>query len=82
MSPELLPLWRLLIESRKRPLSCAECFTVLEYLAETIPHNENGYDLKRLRAAADQHLATCPDCHDYYLQQLDEMELLDDEDVI
>ena len=73
MSPELLPLWQLLIEAGKRPLSCPECYLILEYLADTLPHNENGFNPAELHEAIDKHLSTCPDCHHYYQQQIDEL---------
>ena len=76
---QIQPLWQLLLESGsgKRPLSCSECFAILEYLAGVVPRDEDGYDTAVLQQAADQHLTTCPDCRRYYEERLQELEELD-----
>ncbi|MCP4358461.1 MAG: hypothetical protein GY796_10640 [Chloroflexi bacterium] len=72
------PLWQLLIISKnlsavdKRPLTCGECFSILEYLADSVAGEQ--VTVKALQKMAHLHLATCPDCRDYYLQQLHELE--------
>ncbi len=73
---QIQPLWQLLLESvgGKRPLTCSECFTILEYLAGIVPRDEAGYDTAVLQQAVDQHLTTCPDCRHYYEERLQELE--------
>ncbi|MCP5098652.1 MAG: hypothetical protein GY943_24135 [Chloroflexi bacterium] len=75
MSPDARPLWQLLVDvvSEKRPLSCPECFSVLEYLAEIIPRDEQGFDPTFLAEALSEHLSTCPKCNHYYRQKLAEL---------
>lgn len=74
------PLWKLLLELAqpdalaKRPLSCTECFAILEYLAENLARGPASFDQTTLRQAATHHLAACPDCNAYYRRRLQEME--------
>lgn len=77
------PLWQLLLDTvtstslsagvthTPTPLTCGDCFSILEYLADL--NQENG-DTPSLIQKARQHLVTCPDCHTYYQQRLDELE--------
>jgi hypothetical protein len=68
------PLWQLLLAVRsdnKTPLTCAECFSILEYLAEL--KIETGH--QRVLRAIQRHLQSCSECHHYFdthLQALEE----------
>jgi predicted anti-sigma-YlaC factor YlaD len=53
-------------------LNCDDCFLILEYLAET--HHEIEADAEILRTMASKHLSCCPDCRQYYLQRLEQLE--------
>ena len=75
MESDFRSLWQLLLEtavSDSSPsLTCADCFSILEYLADI----SQDYDDKlHLIQKARQHLAACPDCQSYYQNRLDEME--------
>jgi hypothetical protein len=76
------PLWRLLAEfnkadsDEKRPLSCAECFTVLECLSDIFTQDDPAGTTIILKIAR-QHYTTCPDCYDYYQNRLQQMELIE-----
>lgn len=67
------PLWRIWLEitgiSHLTSLTCAECYAVLEYLADA---DLAGIDHETLFQAARQHLADCPDCQEFYRKRLDE----------
>jgi hypothetical protein len=68
------PLWKLLLATAAGPdelLTCADCFAILEYLAEAESASENQH---KLFQSARQHLAACPDCQEYYLRRLEELE--------
>ena len=74
------PLWKLLLDSlnpttlAQRPLTCRECFTILEYLADLFSQKQNLVSPKVLQQAAQHHLETCPDCQAYYQRRLEELE--------
>ena len=72
----VLPLWQILLRSMNSgdglTLNCDDCFLILEYLAET--HHGNGADVEILRTIAINHLSCCPDCRQYYLQRLEQLE--------
>ena len=69
------PLWQLLLDTAVAhtppSLTCSDCFTILEYLADISQENN---DTPTLINKARQHLAACPDCQTYYQQRLDELE--------
>ena len=77
MISEPRPLWKILIQTAtpnaQTPLSCADCFAILEYLADV---DVAGADRNMLVRAAQKHLATCPDCQEYYQRRLLELEAL------
>ena len=70
------PLWRLLLaianQENEFALNCDECFLVLEYLAEICAHEDTNFE--KLSNLVKKHQASCPDCHDYYIQQLENLE--------
>ncbi len=72
------PLWRLLLlvlnQEDDDSLECDECFLILEYLAEM--RASEGVDIKKYTILVKKHLASCPDCREYYLQQLQNLESL------
>ncbi len=71
------PLWKLLIQvsasSNNSPLSCADSFAILEYLADMRLSDE---DTRPLMTAVQDHLLDCPECRNYYTIRLDELEHL------
>jgi len=87
MSTNDRPLWQLLLELKtavraKRPFSCIECFTLLEYLAEFLS-KRTAFNRKKskkeetlLHNAVQQHLDVCPNCRAYFQTRLQEMEKL------
>ncbi|MCP4416287.1 MAG: hypothetical protein GY805_06680 [Chloroflexi bacterium] len=87
MSTTSRPLWQLLLELKtavgdKRPFSCIECFTLLEYLAESLSQlvssnrEKSKEEQAHLHKAVQQHLDACPNCHNYFQTRLQEMEML------
>jgi hypothetical protein len=87
MSTTDRPLWQLLLElktavRRERPFSCIECFTLLEYLAESLSqlvassHKKSKEEEALLRDAVQQHLNACPNCRAYFQTRLHDMEKL------
>lgn len=81
------PLWQLLLElktavQQERPFSCIECFTLLEYLAESLSqlmasnHKKSNHEEAVIQKAVQQHLAACPNCRAYFQTRLQEMEQL------
>ncbi|MEM7335731.1 MAG: hypothetical protein AAF490_26880 [Chloroflexota bacterium] len=79
MTREVRPLWQLLLDTanqkdNQRPLTCAECFEILDYLAENLPSDDNVDDTKLILLAAKRHLSSCPDCQTYYQNRLQVME--------
>ena len=64
-------LWQLLIklerQERQRPLTCSECFAILDLLSLGL---ELGIDLERLEQSARQHLARCPGCREQIQERL------------
>ncbi len=69
------PLWKLLIQvstpSNNSPLSCADSFAILEYLADMRLMDK---DIAPLMNAVQSHLQDCPECRSYYTNRLDELE--------
>ena len=70
------PLWQILLKATNLGedaiLNCDECFSILEYLAETTRQIEG--DINLFYQIARRHLSRCPDCREYYLAQLDQLE--------
>jgi hypothetical protein len=68
------PFWQTLVAADSGEnivLTCDECFTILEYLAEEAAE---GADLQTLQKAAQHHLTHCPDCRAHHLKRLIELE--------
>ncbi len=69
------PLWQLLAMATHpkelASLSCAECFTLFELLADETYLDPGNPEL--IKAVKD-HFVYCPDCSKYYLDRLDELE--------
>lgn len=67
------PLWQLLLAVRndnKTPLTCAECFSILEYLADL--KIETGH--QHVLRAVQRHLNNCQECSHYVELRLQELE--------
>jgi hypothetical protein len=67
------PLWQLLLAVRsdsKTPLTCAECFSILDYLAEL--RVEAGH--QRVLRAVHRHLSNCPKCSQLVDSRLEELD--------
>lgn len=69
------PLWQLLMlisnQEKNTPLTCDECFTLLEYDADRLA---TGGDINKLRPAAMHHLALCSKYRAEILNRLDRLE--------
>lgn len=69
-------LWQILVKfsqpAPNKPLTCDECFNLLEYLADRAVA---GADLVHLHDVARQHLGQCATCHEHHLQKLEELEV-------
>ncbi len=71
-----MSLWRILLKSQAQPdtpLTCDECFAILDYLADQAAR---GADAASLRQAVQKQLARCPDCREQYGEWLRELESL------
>ncbi len=69
------PLWQLLLAVRndsKTPLTCAECISILEYLADL--RIETGH--QRVLRAVQRHLNRCDECNYFFDVRLQELEAL------
>jgi predicted anti-sigma-YlaC factor YlaD len=68
------PLWQLLMStynpSHDEPLTCDECFVVLEYYAEQLA---TGIDPEILRQPVRQHLGRCSECRENFSNWLDRL---------
>jgi hypothetical protein len=68
-------LWEILIaadDAQTTPLTCGDCFRLLQYLANVAAA---GADPQELRQALKRHLARCPsDCSEYFARRLAELE--------
>jgi len=78
MATGIRPLWKLLLDLETddpyaSSLSCVDCLSILEYLAEIDPAEA---DWPALIRKARHHMVTCPDCQTYYQARLDELESL------
>lgn len=77
MITEPLPLWKLLLQTTTseqiKELTCADCFAILEYLADL---DDLGSEQQILLKSVRQHINACPDCRDYYQRRLIELEQL------
>lgn len=69
-------LWQILLQvaasEGTATLNCDDCFSILEYLAET--KHQIGADIDLLHKIARKHLSCCPDCRQHYLAKLEELE--------
>ncbi|WP_420645269.1 hypothetical protein [Candidatus Leptofilum sp.] len=75
------PLWRLLLDLKaavppQPPLTCAECFALLEYLAEALSAETAVDHQEQLQSAIQKHLTVCPNCRAAYEKRLAQMEQL------
>ena len=75
----LRSLWKLLINNKLKPqnnspLSCSECFMLLEFLAETNADRRKNKNELEIKEKIKEHLQICPDCKGYYWQKLQELE--------
>ena len=70
------PLWQLLLSIlEQKPdidFTCAECFHMLEYLADI--KAQDVVDSRRLRELIRRHLAVFPECIEHYARLLAQME--------
>lgn len=70
------PLWAILLKAsnpgQKVIMDCDECFSILEYLADTMHHHNK--DFKLLAKKIRRHLSGCPDCHQHFLEKLKQLE--------
>ena len=71
----MIALWQVLLKLKPdRPdaaLSCDECFTLLDYVAEQLA---GGAAIMDYSQAIRQHLAHCLGCQEHHLQRLNDLE--------
>jgi hypothetical protein len=66
-------LWQALlhaVEEEDDPLSCDECFVMLDYLSDMLA---SGYPRNQVLAIADKYLRRCPDCHEELVREVEEL---------
>jgi Zn finger protein HypA/HybF involved in hydrogenase expression len=66
-------LWQALlhaVEEEDTPLSCEECFVMLDYLSDMLA---SGYPRQQVLAIADKYLRRCPNCHEELVQEVKEL---------
>ena len=70
------PLWQLLTvvsqPEELADLSCEECFTLFEFLAEEAYQDKEN---SRLRKHVQDHFTFCPDCRLFYEKRLEALEV-------
>lgn len=68
------PLWQILLETTRSDrinLTCHECVTILEYLADL---GVAGVNEDSLHTAALRHLAQCSECYQEFFEHLQILE--------
>ena len=66
-------LWQILLraaEDEEQPLSCEDCFVVMDYLASLLA---DGHPMSEVVPMADRYLRRCPDCQEEHRQALAEL---------
>jgi hypothetical protein len=77
----LQTLWQVLVHAAQdadQPLSCEECYLLIDYLADLLA---SGYPQEQVLRQAEKYLSRCPDCrveHQHALSTL--MPGADDQD--
>jgi hypothetical protein len=64
-------LYKISLKKFNTPLTCDECFVLLEHIAEEL---SRGNEATRALEAVRQHLAHCPRCREHHLQRLRALE--------
>jgi predicted anti-sigma-YlaC factor YlaD len=70
------PLWQALLHAtadEQEPLSCEECFVVMDYLADLLAA---GYPTNQLLSLGEKYLQRCPECREEYRQEMAELLLV------
>ena len=64
------PLWQVLVhvaQSDDEPLSCDECFVLVDYLSDLLA---DGLNSEHVLTLADRYLSRCPNCETEYMLNL------------
>lgn len=72
------PLWQVLLraaEDRQDPLSCEECFVVMDYLADLL---STGHPAQLVLSLGEKYLQRCPECRQEHRQAMAELLLVPD----
>jgi len=73
-------LWKVLLqanESGADHLSCDDYFVLMDYLSDLLA---SGYSPQTVLPLAEKYLEHCPNCHDDYVQDLEELLLVPAQD--
>ena len=68
-------LWHVLLQASAPGaghLSCDDCFVLMDYLSDMLA---SGYSPRTVLPLAEKYLEHCPDCHDVYVHDLEELVL-------
>jgi hypothetical protein len=69
------PLWQVLLrvaQSDDEPLSCDECYVLMDYLSDLLADDVNS---EQVLSLADRYLARCPNCDVEYMYNLNTITL-------
>jgi hypothetical protein len=69
-------LWQVLLhasETGADPLSCEDCFVLMDYLSDLLA---GGYSPRTVLPLAEKYLEHCPNCHDEFIQDMEELLLV------
>ncbi len=76
MSTQTRSLWQMLLAvamlQKEKPLTCDECFAILDYLADIV--DMTNVDQEMLQKVTRKHINRCPGCRDRYLERLQKWE--------
>ena len=73
-------LWKVLLlasEPGADQLSCEDCFVLMDYLSDMLA---SGYSPRTVLPLAERYLEHCPNCHDEYVHELEELLLVPAQD--
>ena len=67
------PLWQVLLHAtadQQDPLSCEECFVVMDYLADLL---STGHPAQHVLSMGEKYLQRCPECREEHRRAMAEL---------
>lgn len=72
------PLWQVLVHAtadQQEPLSCEECYVLMDYLADLL---SSGHSPRRVLSLGERYLRRCPECREEHRRAMTELLLAAD----